>query len=66
MAVQVVVSVGLWTVIGTVLDLLLPTGHWLAFAGAAVGVVIALVLVRRGATRRSTDDRAHDGDGHDE
>jgi F0F1-type ATP synthase assembly protein I len=48
-AIQFVVAIAVWGVIGLGLDLLLPTAPWLQFAGVTAGALIGLVLVERRA-----------------
>ncbi len=49
-AIQVVVAISVWGLVGLLVDLLLGTGPWVQFGGLLLGTMIALVLSQRRAT----------------
>lgn len=59
-AIEVVVAVAVWGLIGLIIDLVAGTGPWVQFGGVLMGTVVGLVLARRRATPLST---AGDADG---
>ena len=54
-AIEVVVAVGVWGLIGLVIDLVAGTGPWVQFAGILVGTFVGLALVQRRATPAQAD-----------
>lgn len=58
-AIQVVVAVAVWGLVGLLIDLIAGTGPWLQFIGVLIGTLIALVMAQRLATPMPAD-----GDGH--
>ena len=50
-AIEVVVAVTVWGLLGLLVDLVLGTGRWMQFVGIMVGTMIALALSQRHATR---------------
>lgn len=59
-AIQVVVAVALWGLLGMLVDLVAGTAQWFQFIGIGLGTVIALAL----AQRRATPDEQPAGDAH--
>lgn len=58
-AIEVVVAVAVWGLIGLIIDLVAGTGPWVQFVGILVGTAIGLVLARRRATPLSAAGNAH-------
>lgn len=48
-AIQVVVAVSVWGLVGLLIDLALGTGPWAQFGGIMLGAFIALALAQRHA-----------------
>lgn len=59
-AIQFVVAVSVWGLLGLLVDLVAGTRPWVQFAGLALGTVIALALAQRHATQPPTRAAADD------
>jgi F0F1-type ATP synthase assembly protein I len=55
-AIEVVVAVAVWGLVGLVLDLVAGTGPWLQYIGILLGTMVGLALVQRRATPAEVDD----------
>ncbi len=49
-AIQVIVAVAVWGLVGLLIDLVAGTGPWVQFCGIVLGTMIALALTQRHAT----------------
>lgn len=59
-AIQVVVAVALWGLVGMLIDLVAGTAQWFQFVGVMLGTIIALAL----AQRRASPSEQPAGDAH--
>lgn len=59
-AIQVVVAVAVWGLLGLVVDLVLGSRPWVQFCGIVLGTMIALALTQRHATRVDAREPSHD------
>jgi len=59
-AIQVVVAVAIWGLVGLLIDLVAGTGPWVQFCGIVLGTMIALALAQRHATPVETPEPAHE------
>ncbi|MBW3605242.1 MAG: hypothetical protein KY460_10095 [Actinobacteria bacterium] len=58
-AIQVVVAIAVWGLLGLIVDLIAGTGPWVQFVGVLMGTLIALVLAQRLATPPESTEDAH-------
>jgi F0F1-type ATP synthase assembly protein I len=58
-AIQVVVAVSVWGLVGLLIDLALGTGPWVQFGGIMLGTFIALALAQRHATPADDPESSH-------
>jgi len=58
-AIQLVVAVAVWGLVGLLIDLVAGTGPWVQFCGIVLGTMIALALVQRHATPVDDAEPSH-------
>lgn len=58
-AIQVVVAIAVWGLLGLIIDLIAGTSPWVQFVGLLIGTLIALVLAQRLAAPRESTEDAH-------
>lgn len=58
-AIEVVVAVAVWGLIGLIVDLVAGTSPWVQFFGVLTGTAVGLVLARRRATPLATPGDAN-------
>jgi F0F1-type ATP synthase assembly protein I len=58
-AIQVVVAVAVWGLLGLIVDLVLDTRPWAQFCGIVIGTMVGLVLAQRYATPGDGDGKQH-------
>ena len=59
-AIQVVVAVAVWGLVGLLIDLIAGTGPWVQFCGIVLGTMIALALSQRHATPTEAPEPSHE------
>ena len=59
-AIQVVVAVAVWGLVGLLIDLVLGTRPWVQFCGIVLGTMIALALTQRHAAPADEPEPSHD------
>lgn len=59
-AIQVIVAVAVWGLVGLVIDLIAGTRPWVQFCGIVLGTMIALALTQRQATPIEASEPTHE------
>jgi F0F1-type ATP synthase assembly protein I len=59
-AIEVVVAVAVWGLVGLLIDLIAGTAPWFQFGGIVLGTVIALALAQRHATPTDAPEPSHE------
>lgn len=59
-AIQVIVAVAVWGLVGLLIDLVVGTRPWVQFCGIVLGTMIALALTQRHATPTEASEPTHD------